>query len=189
MKFLKPFFLIYVIFFSSTATAQSLGGFGSYESTTQSMLTTITNQLGIQDSGNSFKEDTYNSLSFALDGTWHFYWIGLNDLAKSKYVNGAEKGFIQVLLSTVDATYIVTFAKNKDIAQVIVSIAQVRHGSQDNAITAFRGKKGDSETYDVETENDNYAFIKEKGKISFSMFNVGPDTGSVTYFDQIFIDI
>lgn len=182
--------LLMLMMFSGTSNAQSFGGFGSYGSGTQSLLTTIVNQLGIQDSDNSVKVKVYEVINAALNGNWYSYWVGMNDLASSKYQDGAEKGFVQVLLPTNDSgIWILTFVKTKDIPQIVVSIAQIRHGSQDGALSVYSRKKGDSEKYEVKNENDNFAFIQEKGKVAFTMLNVGSGTGSVTYFSQFIVDI
>lgn len=190
MKYFTSLFLTLAVVFSSTAHAQKFGGFESYDSGARSLLNTIVNQLGIQDSDNSIKVKVYEKINTALEGHWYSYWIGMNDLASSQYQDGEEKGFIQVLLPTNESgIWILTLAKTPGVPQIILSMAQVRHGSQDAALSVYNERKNDSENYVVNNESDNFAFIQEKGQVAFSMLNIGTGTASVVYVTQFAIDL
>jgi len=190
MKFYKLLALLLVVSFSQASLAQSFGGFDSYGEGTKSLLTTVVKQLGVSDPDNSVKVKVFDTIDVALEGNWYSYWVGMNDLASSKYQDGAEKGFVQVMLPTNDSgIWILTFNKAKDIPEIIVSMAQIRHGSQDGALSVYNEKKNDTENYEVKNESDKFAFIQEKGKVAFSILNVGTGTGSVVYFNQFAVDL
>lgn len=189
MKFYKSLVLLVVVF-SQAAFAQGFGGFESYGEGTKSLLNTIVNQLGITDPDNQVKVKVYDTIDVALNGHWYSYWVGMNDLASSQYQNGAEKGFVQIMLPTSDSgIWILTFNKAKDIPQIIVSMAQIRHGSQDGAMSVYNEKKNDPDNYEIKNESDTFAFIQERGKVAFSILNVGSGTGSVVYLNQFSIDL
>ncbi|MGC8121221.1 hypothetical protein [Marinobacter sp. VGCF2001] len=190
MKFCKSLALFMVLAFSQAVTAQGFGGFESYGSGTKSLLNTIVDQLGINDPDNSVKMKVFDTIDVALESNWYSYWVGMNDLASSQYENGAEKGFLQVLLPTTESgIWILTFNKARDVPQIIISMAQIRHGSQDGALSVYNEKKNDSQNYEVKNEADTYAFIQEKGKVAFTLLNVGTGTGSVVYFNQFSVDL
>jgi|SRR5690554_641570 len=181
---------LFLLLTAQAVSAKSLGGFDSYSSAKQSLLNSVVNQLGIDDRNNRIKVKIHDQIKSALQGDWYSYWIGLSDLAKSKYQDDDAKGFIQVLLATEDSgIWIITFAKKEKIDQIVLSLAQIRHGAQDGALDVYNEKKNDSENFAINSESDKYAFIQETGKVAFSLINVGTGTGSVTYVNQFVIDL
>lgn len=179
-----------LLLLTQAVSAKSLGGFDSFSSARQSLLNSVVSQLGIEDRNDRIKVKIHDQIKIALEGDWYSYWIGLSDLAKSKYQDDNAKGFIQVLLATEDSgIWIITLAKKEKVDQIVLSLAQIRHGAQDGALEVYNAKKNDSENFEIKSESDKYAFIQEKGKVTFSLINVGNGTGSVTYVNQVVIDL
>ena len=183
---MKKIFALIVIFYMGNAYA--LGGFNTYSEADQNVLNAITKELGIVDKDNSIKEDIYSSISHVLESAYFSYYLDYNDLSASKY--GDRKGYVHFIMPTVDeGVHLLAFSKRPDVDQIIITMSQVRHGSQKGALSVFEERKSDSENYKVMTENDSFAMTQESGAVSFTTFDVGSGTGSVIYTDQTYIDL
>jgi hypothetical protein len=177
---------LFLLSFNSFA----LGGFESLQDTEKQLLKSIVEQLGISDSDNKIKMKIHDATSFAFDGHWGSYWMGLNELASSKYQNGKEKGVIEISLNnSKSGTYFLTFIYKPEVKQIVVFQKQIRHGSKKQLLDEYEKRKANTEAYELRHESDNYALLQEKGKVDFEFFHVSGDTGSLVYSSQRVIDL
>lgn len=186
MKKLLPFLLL--LAFSSNAFALNL--YDSLSEPQKSVLTTIVTQLGIKDDDNSIKEKLYNESSFIFEEGWSSYWTGLNELARSNYKDGKEKGFIELALNnSKHGTVFLTYIHKPEAKQIILVARQIRHGSSSLVLEEFGKRKADTDKYELRHESGNYALLQQKGKVSFEFFHVSGNTASVVYQSQVAIDL
>lgn len=132
----------------------------------------------------------FNTIDFVFEGSnWNSYWLGYNDLSSSK-IKDPNVTFIEQFVNTSnDGMYFLTFMYDKKANQILISRKQFRSGVKGDALEVFKERKNDAEKYKVSHEKDNYAMLQEKGKVSFSAFNIGTQSGSVIYFNQTVIDL
>src|SRR5690606_12760120 len=146
MKKLLPFLLL--LAFSSNAFALNL--YDSLSEPQKSVLTTIVTQLGIKDDDNSIKEKLYNESSFIFEERWSSYWTGLNELARSNYKDGKEKGFIELALNnSKHGTVFLTYIHKPEAKQIILVARQIRHGSSSLVLEEFGKRKADTDKYEL----------------------------------------
>lgn len=187
---MKKFLFLVVILLSFNASA--LGGFESLSESEQKLLKLIVERLGIEDKNNSIKQKIYDKSSFAFDGNWSSYWVGLNDLSLSKYKDGKEKGFIELgVNNSENGTVFLTYLYKPEVKQIILTSKQIRYGAKKTILDVFEERKSNKEKYVVKNESDNYALLQEKGQASFEYYHVGAstDTASLVYQLQVVIDI
>lgn len=186
MKKLMP--ALFLLIFSGNAFSLSI--YDSLSDSQKSVLKTIVAQLGIKDDDNSIKEKLYNESSFIFDQRWSSYWTGLNELARSNYQDGREKGFVEIALNNSEhGTIFLTYIYKPETNQIILVSRQIRHGSNSLVLEEFNKRKADTDSYVLRHESGNYALLQKKGKVSFEFFHVSGNTGSLVYQSQTAIDL
>jgi len=180
--------VLFLLLFVYAGGAFALGGFDSFSEPTRNILKTIVQELEVSDQDNSVKEEIYNSLDYIFSANYYAYWLGNNDLSKSKYEG--KGGFVQYMMPTKEnGVYLVNFSKRPDVDQIIITTSQIRHGSQEGALEIYEKNKSDSDSYKLLKETDSYAMFQKTGQVSFEIFNVGTGTGSAIYTSQTYVDL
>lgn len=184
--------LLFLVLLLLSFNASALGGFESLSGSEKKLLKLIVERLGIEDKDNSIKQKIYDKSSFAFDGNWSSYWVGLNELSLSNYKDGKEKGFIELGINNPDnGTIFLTYLYKPEVKQIILNSKQIRYGTKKMLLDVFEERKSDKEKYVVKHESGNYALLQEKGQVSFEYYHVGAsaDIGSLVYHGQVVIDI
>ncbi|MDN2661836.1 hypothetical protein OW492_00425 [Psychromonas sp. 14N.309.X.WAT.B.A12] len=168
----------------------ALGVYDSLGEPQKTVLKSIVSQLGLVDKNNSIKTKIYNMSSYVFDGGWNSKWFGLDDLSGSRYVDGIEKGFIEVSINHAEqGTIFITYIYKPETKQIIVFTKQVRHGPKNLTLQIFEDNKSDKDSYVLSHEGANYALLQAKGLVNFQFYNIQSETGSLVYVAQGKIDL
>lgn len=185
---MKPLFALILATLSCHAFA--LGGFKSLDTETQTVLTWIVDQLGIKDNSHSTKMKLHDAIDFMFEGDWNTNWLGLNDVAASRYQDGRELGYIELLTNSAEhGTVSITFNYQPSTKQIISTTRQVRYTTRKALLDIYNERKANKEEYNLEHENDHYAMLSKVGLIDYEYYHVGSDSGSITYVSQNIIDL
>ena len=185
------------VFYIALATLISintyaLGGYNSFSESQKKVLSSITERLGITDTDNSVKEKIFDSSNAAISGNWSANWTGLNELSRSKYKGEHEKGFVELAVNNENSgTMFLTYIYKPETKQILLITKQIRYVSKKTLLNIFSERKAKKNEYEVKHEEDGYALLQEKNKVSYEYYHVnGSDTsGSLTYHYQTSIDL
>jgi hypothetical protein len=183
--------LISILFLLTISiNSYALGGYESLGDSVKTVTKTITKELGIVDADNMIKKKIYDEISYAFEGNWNAFWIGLNESSSSKLDDSNDKGVIEYIFNNEDqGTLLITFVYKPEVNQIIITERQIRYGNKKTLLEVFEERKNDESSYKIIHEKSNYAQLQKKGKVSYEFYHVGVEASSLVYLSQSIIDI
>ncbi|MCK5719545.1 MAG: hypothetical protein KAH84_06285 [Thiomargarita sp.] len=135
----------------------------------------------------STKKEIINQYSFALQKGWYSWWLGTDDLLSNNLENEKVKIYDLIIIND-DRINNITFTYFPSVGQIFCVQKQYVEASSDTVLERFKEYKN-KDDMEIKKETNNYAFIKRKEYVEFSLFHMKAPNGLISYIDAKIINI